>query len=101
MEQHTLPIEEQSLFDRLCTTNTLSLAFKEVRKNKGAPGIDGVTIKDFQAKLNEELVQLKAELESWHYKPTPVVTSHPIQYSTASFIPHYLRRKGNLLSQTN
>jgi len=72
MEQSILPIEEQSLFDRLCTTTTLSLAFKEVRKNKGAPGIDGATIKAFEANLNEELAQLKTDLENWDYKPNPV-----------------------------
>jgi len=43
-----------------------------VRKNKGAPGIDGVTIAAFESRLDEELGQLKAELESWTYKPSPV-----------------------------
>jgi len=50
----------------------LRLAFKAVRKNKGAPGVDGVTIKAFEANLNEELAQLKEELENWSYKPNPV-----------------------------
>lgn len=72
MEQYTLPIEELRLFDKLCTTSVLSSAFKEVRKNKGAPGIDGISIKDFATNLNKELAQLKMELESWDYKPNPV-----------------------------
>jgi group II intron reverse transcriptase/maturase len=72
MEQSTLPIEELSLFDCLCTTSTLTQAFKEVRKNKGAPGIDGVTIKHFETNLNEELAQLRTDLQNWDYKPSPV-----------------------------
>lgn len=72
MEQCTLPLEEASLFDRLCTIEILSQAFKEVRKNKGAPGIDGVSLKTFATNLNEELTQLKLDLENWDYKPEPV-----------------------------
>lgn len=72
MKQSTLPIEEENLFDRLCQHKMLALAFKEVRKNKGAPGIDGVTIKTFEANLGEELAQLTKELKDWRYKPNPV-----------------------------
>jgi group II intron reverse transcriptase/maturase len=72
MEQCTLPIEAARLFDQLCSTNTLVLAFKEVRKNKGAPGIDGVTIKAFTSRLKEELAQLSKDLQNWDYKPSPV-----------------------------
>lgn len=72
MEQHTLLNERRSLFASLCTAEMLTQALREVRKNKGAPGIDGVTIKDFENNLDEELVLLKTELENWHYKPNPV-----------------------------
>lgn len=72
MEQCTLPLPRQSLFERLCTMTTLSLAYKEVKKNRGAPGIDGVTIQAYGNNLQEELAQLKAELEDWSYKPSPV-----------------------------
>jgi group II intron reverse transcriptase/maturase len=43
-----------------------------VKKNKGSPGVDGVTIAEFESNLIEELSQLKEELESWTYKPSPV-----------------------------
>jgi retron-type reverse transcriptase len=42
-----------------------------VRKNKGSPGIDGVTIAEFESRLDEELSRLREELESI-YRPTPV-----------------------------
>ena len=43
-----------------------------MKKNKGSPGVDGVTIAEFEARLDEELGRLKAELESWTYTPSPV-----------------------------
>lgn len=62
----------QSLFERICSIEELELAFKAVRRNKGAPGIDGITIDDFEKRLSQELTRLKNELESWTYKPSPV-----------------------------
>src|SRR3989338_4251270 len=71
MEQRTLPLET-SLFDRLCELGTLKLGFLAVKKNKGSPGIDGVTTKTFEQNLTKELTQLRQELISWSYKPQPV-----------------------------
>ncbi|MBF0441530.1 MAG: maturase [Oligoflexales bacterium] len=62
----------QSLFETLCDLESLRGAYLEVKRNKGAHGVDGKTIKDFEANLDEELAQLKRELESWSYKPMPV-----------------------------
>lgn len=61
-----------SLFENACSLNSLWTAFKAVKKNKGSSGIDGITIEEFEARLPEELGQLKKELESWTYKPSPV-----------------------------
>jgi RNA-directed DNA polymerase len=72
MIQLELPIEEPSLFDSLCTTAMLKQGFKAVKSNKGSPGIDEVTISDYENRLEEELSQLKKELVSWDYKPKPV-----------------------------
>ena len=43
-----------------------------MKKNRGSPGVDGVTIDQFESRLGEELSQLKEELEGWTYKPSPV-----------------------------
>ena len=64
--------DERRLFEDLCTTETLKAGFRRVKKNKGSPGIDGVTIAAFEARLDEELSRLEAELASWTYKPSPV-----------------------------
>lgn len=53
------------LYVHICKTETLRAAYEMARKNKGAPGIDGVTfavieesgLEDFLGKICEELVQ--------------------------------------------
>jgi RNA-directed DNA polymerase len=72
MRQRDLFIEEPRLFEALCSIETLEAGFRRVKKNKGSPGVDGVTIAEFESRLSEELSQLKEDLESWTYKPSPV-----------------------------
>ena len=72
LRQRNLFEDERSLFEKLCDPVNLRAGFKAVKKNAGAPGIDGVTIKEFESRLEEELVQLQMELESWCYEPKPV-----------------------------
>ncbi|WP_243220365.1 hypothetical protein [Methylobacter sp. S3L5C] len=43
-----------------------------VRRNRGAPSIDGVGITDIEATLDEELSQLQQELTTWTYQPSSV-----------------------------
>ena len=65
-------IEEPRLFENLCSIFYLGVGFELVRRNHGAPGIDGVSIIDFEANLDEELSQLQQELSNWTYQPSPV-----------------------------
>ena len=64
--------DKSSLFETILDTYNLKIAFKRVKANKGAPGIDGITIEEYEQNLEEELNQLKEEVQSWSYKPTPV-----------------------------
>ena len=72
MRQINLFMEEGDLFGMLCSLYYLEMGFKAVKRNKGSAGIDGVTIEDFGSRLEEELTQLKRELESWDYQSNPV-----------------------------
>ncbi|MCP3870919.1 MAG: group II intron reverse transcriptase/maturase, partial [Gammaproteobacteria bacterium] len=72
MRQRDLFRNEGRLFEELCTIERLRAGFRRVKKNKGSPGVDGVTIEDFGSRLSEELSQLKEDLESWTYQPSPV-----------------------------
>lgn len=70
--QLNLFVDERSLFVKLCDLHNLQVGFKAVKKNGGAPGIDGVTVKEYESRLDEELARLKKDLEGWSYKPNPV-----------------------------
>jgi len=65
-------INDKRLFDDLCHVQALHQGFRAVRRNKGAPGIDGVTVGDFERYLDKELRQLSEELRTWTYRPMPV-----------------------------
>jgi len=72
MRQLSLFVDERSLFEKLCDGSNLEAGFKAVKKNGGSPGIDGVTVKEFGNRLNEEIKLLWHEIASWSYKPSPV-----------------------------
>lgn len=61
-----------SLIDKVYARDNLHLAFKRVKANNGAPGIDGETVKDFQACFEENLAAIHAELKTNTYQPSPV-----------------------------
>lgn len=64
--------EERGLFEQLADINSLRQAFLAVKANKGAAGVDGVSVADFESRLAEELDRLRNELLQWCYKPQPV-----------------------------
>ena len=72
MTQQSLPIDTYNLFELVADERTLMKAFETVRKNKGSPGIDNVSINDFDLIKDKELAQLREELINWRYKPKPV-----------------------------
>ncbi len=72
MKQRSLFVEERSLFEQLCDQGNLLTGFEAVKRNGGAPGVDGVTVGEFQSQIDEELTRLQMDLESWSYKPSPV-----------------------------
>lgn len=59
-------------FDDLCELSNLQLAFKAVKRNKGAAGTDGQSVESFATNLNVELAKLQKELQEWRYEPRPV-----------------------------
>ena len=62
----------KGLFERICDFENLRESFKLVKSNKGAPGVDGQSVKKYAENLDKELAQLKQEVLGWTYKPTPV-----------------------------
>ncbi|MCF1459654.1 MAG: group II intron reverse transcriptase/maturase [Shewanella sp.] len=73
MEQQELfKVDSTELFETLCRPITLGQGFRMVSKNGGSAGIDGITIKDYKANLEQEIQNLSAELINWTYEPKPV-----------------------------
>jgi RNA-directed DNA polymerase len=60
------------MMDRICSQDNLRCAFRRVAKNKGGPGIDGVTIQEFGFHLHGNLTALAEELQSGQYQSQPV-----------------------------
>ena len=56
------------LFEQICSIDNLYFAFKEVKKNRGAPGVDNITIVDFEKRKEQNIRQLKHEVENWKYR---------------------------------
>ena len=47
-------------------------AFKRVKANRGAAGVDGQSVEDFEARLTANLYKLWNRLSSGSYMPSPV-----------------------------
>ena len=60
------------LWDQIWARENLVIALKRVESNRGAPGTDGMTVKDLRPYLKEHWLEIRAALESGVYKPTPV-----------------------------
>jgi RNA-directed DNA polymerase len=56
----------------VCARKNLISAFKRVVRNGGAPGIDGMTVKELGAHCQEHWTRIREELLSDHYKPQPI-----------------------------
>jgi RNA-directed DNA polymerase len=64
-------IKVHSLTGRI-TEELMLKAFKTVRKNRGAAGIDKVTISMYESNLSENLLSLMKELKQGSYQPIPL-----------------------------
>lgn len=72
MRTKTLFTYQMNLFEKITLETTLFDAWKQVKRNGGAPGVDGVSIESFERNLSKELAQLSREVQNWSYRPSPV-----------------------------
>ncbi len=64
---------EDQLLERILSTKNVGQAWKQVRANKGAPGIDGVTVENFPGTFRELWPQIRSSLFEGTYAPSPVL----------------------------
>ena len=62
------------LYDKVCREDVLRRAYRQVRANGGAPGIDRLTFKVIETEIGVEkfLAELRRKLVAKRYKPLPV-----------------------------
>lgn len=60
------------LLERILDRNNLNRAYKRVRSNHGAPGIDGMTVEAALPWLREHGAELLQSIREGSYKPSPV-----------------------------
>ena len=68
-------VEEQDgadLLEAILDRDNLNRAYKRVKANKGAPGIDGMTVEDALTWLKEHREELLESIRQGKYKPQPV-----------------------------
>ena len=61
-----------ALHDKIWRWDVLEAAWARVRANKGAPGVDGMTVHDLRGWLGEHKEELVASLMDGTYQPQPV-----------------------------
>ena len=61
-----------SLIDKVYQRKNLEMAWEKVRANKGAGGVDGQSVADFELQRDEQLDRLHRELRDDVYRPQPV-----------------------------
>lgn len=66
------PASTELLMEEVCDRANLEKALKRVMSNKGAPGVDGMTVEDLPEHLREHWSTLRGRILSGTYKPQPV-----------------------------
>ena len=70
--QETEETDGADLLERILSRGNLNRAYKRVKANKGAPGIDGMTVEDALPWLRGHREELLDQIRSGKYKPQPV-----------------------------
>ncbi len=77
MSNHTLgketsTPEDMQLVERLVERENMRKAYAQVKKNKGAAGIDNMSVESLGTYLKEHWLKIKEQLVKGEYKPKPV-----------------------------
>lgn len=77
MSNHTLgketsTPEDMQLIERLVERENMRKAYAQVKKNKGAAGIDNMSVESVGTYLKEHWLKIKEQLVKGKYKPKPV-----------------------------
>ena len=66
------PARDQRWMERVCERENCKRALARVKANKGAAGVDGMTVGELPEHLKQHWPEIRAQLLSGTYKPQPV-----------------------------
>ncbi|EBS9006924.1 group II intron reverse transcriptase/maturase [Salmonella enterica] len=66
------PSSEDNLMEVILNQENLKQALKKVKANKGAPGVDGISVSELPNQLKHQWQELRINLLAGRYKPQPV-----------------------------
>lgn len=72
MEVTEIMKTDNTLLEKMLSDENLGLALAQVRRNKGASGIDGMEVSELKGYLDEHLEEIKESIRNRTYKPQPV-----------------------------
>ena len=66
------PVEEEQLMEKVVDRDNLLIALRNVKRNGGSPGIDGMTVEELPEYLKRKWPKIRSQLISGTYEPLPV-----------------------------
>jgi RNA-directed DNA polymerase len=66
------PVRAEGLWERMLSRQNLERALRQVERNKGAPGVDGMTVAELRPWLKTHWPVLRMLLDEGHHRPQPV-----------------------------
>ena len=67
------PALNDSMMDLILSSENMQNAWKQVKRNGGSPGVDGLSIERFPEYLRERWTKIKLALLLGYYVPSPVL----------------------------
>ena len=65
-------MDTRSLMEQIVSNDNLNAAYLQIVRNKGAAGVDGMTVEELGAYLSENGENIREQLKTRKYKPQPV-----------------------------
>ena len=59
---------DNTLLEEMLSDKNIMEAYKQVKRNKGAPGVDGMTVSELKGYLDENLEIIREQIRSRMYK---------------------------------
>ena len=66
------PVEDEQFMEKVVDRDNLLTALRNVKRNGGSPGIDGMTVKELPEYLKRKWPKIRGQLMSGTYEPLPV-----------------------------